>query len=228
MAQSSTYPLEYEYLTSRVLQLIQELVQSRRQLVMTVVARSRPGHNVDVLARTLRYEVDRRASRFTAVQWVPLQFPQLRDRLYANLEYELETQLSPRPGEMMQEMLTRIAPLPSEASQRILWLDWGSFRDAPDDRRRLTHHEMQIWLQFCSDFLTVHCPRGVRIVSYLAIEATSNDGLDDFLAGQRQESWCKRPEMRLRTLLLDPEDDGGPGNTDEPTTGRHSQPAALR
>ena len=205
MTSESTAPppsLDTEGITNDVIERIQQLVQSRRQRIQALVGFGPLGHGVDVLWRELRYEIDRRASQFTAVQWVPLQFPQLRDRLYANLEYELETQLAPRPGELMQQVLARVAPLPSEANQRILWLDWGSFRASTDKGqwRNLTHHELQIWLQFCSDFLTAHCPRGVRIISYLALETAEIDELREFLASQQQEAWCKRAEFRLKTL----------------------------
>lgn len=193
---------DHEELTTRVLGVIQKLVKSRRQRVLAAVGYGDVGQDLDLFWRELRYEVDRRASQFTAVQWVPLQFPQLRERLYGNLEYELETQLVPRPGEVMQQVLERVAPLPSEASQRILWLDWGAFVVPPTDRRSLNQHELQIWLQFCSDFLTAHCPRGVHIVSYLALETADSDALREFLTAQKKESWCKRAEFRLEMLPL--------------------------
>lgn len=201
---SATSELERESITTRALEHIRQLVESRRQKIMALVAYGQPGHEVDILWRELRYEIDRRASRFTAVQWVPLMFPQLRDRLYSNLEYELETQLGSRAGEVMQQVFERIAPLPSEASQRVIWLDWGWFCAPPSSRRKLTHHELQIWLQFCSDFLTAHCPRRVRIVSYIAIETAKPDELSEFLTEQRNESWCKRAEFRLKTLAFSP------------------------
>ncbi|MCG8418754.1 MAG: hypothetical protein MJE77_12525 [Proteobacteria bacterium] len=186
-----------------LLDYLRQLTQSRRQQVLAIVAYGLPGRNVDMLRQGLRYEIDRQAERFTAVQWIPLHFPQLRDRLYGNLEYELETQLAPRPGEVMQEVFERVAPLASEANRRVLWLDWGLFHAPPSAKRELTLHELQTWLQFCSDFLTAHCPRGVRIVSYLAIEAEDCDQLGEFLIAQKDETWCKRAGFRFKSLALD-------------------------
>ncbi|MEM9492850.1 MAG: hypothetical protein AAGC55_27120 [Myxococcota bacterium] len=203
MASESTHHQSFAASAEEALRdFIAQFTRSRRQQVTALVAYGSPGIGLEQLWNELGRSVLGKLAPQIAAQWVPIHFPQLRERLYADLEYELQTQLAARPGEVMQDILTRIAPPDSTPGLRILWLDWGVFGEAIGHRRRLSHHELQTWLQFCSDFLTVHCPPNVRIVAHLAIESDDRAGLEAFLDQQRAEPWCRSAEFRLKSLPI--------------------------
>ncbi len=55
---------------------------------------------------------------------------------------------------------------------------------------------------FRSPELGIHCPDGVRLVSYLAIETetSKHKRLNQTLREDRRQPWCRRPEFRLSVL----------------------------
>ena len=99
-----------------------------------------------------------------------MQFPESREALRRDLEYELREQLQADEGEPVKQLLRRHAPRYDGKGRPILWLDWGVFGPRSGQQASLNSSQLGEWLDFTSSFLRQHCPDDIRIVCSLAFE----------------------------------------------------------
>lgn len=144
-----------------------ELVGSDSLRVMVLVPYASPGNRLDLLHEQLQDHCEYQLGDRLAITVKPLQFPESRDDLCRNLEYELNTQLEVGPGEPPQHLLRRHVPRTPGETRPVLWLNWGLFGDRNPS---LKPSELTAWLNFAAGYLTQNCPADLRIVCYAAVE----------------------------------------------------------
>ncbi len=183
---------------------LKELVRSDKRRVMALVAYAAPGNLLGSLHEQLRHYLELEVADVAEINWPPLQFPENRQNLQSNLEYELGLQLAPDDYEpVIKFVLRRHAPrVTGTGKKAVLWLNWGIFGDGANHQMALKPSELETWLRFSSSFLCSHCPDDLRIVSYVAIEAKSDklERLAQILQQYGWQNWCRHPAFRLSAL----------------------------
>jgi hypothetical protein len=182
---------------------LKELARSDSRRIMALVAYAAPGNLLDALPEQLQHYLDLELADLAEINWRRLQFPNLRDNLQQDLKEELKLQLRADSGESVGQLLRRHAPRVVGSGKRaVLWLNWGIFGQGTDQQQPLDRYQLEQWLQFCSDFLSSHCPTDLRIVCYAAIELAeaNHQRLAETLRQCGWQPWCRRPEFRLSVL----------------------------
>lgn len=144
--------------------------------VLCLLGRGPPGEEVGqlggILARHLRPQVEAHGGA-----WTPRDDPRRRPlplespvRIRAALEARLPdaADLSARLERLATEALGRTRARP------LLWLDCGT-RAAPRD------DEIGLWIAFAHEVLAPHCPDGLQIVWFLAVEAEDYEAIGELV-----------------------------------------------
>ncbi len=182
---------------------IKELARSDSRRVMALVAYGAPGNQLNALCEQLRLYLELDASEFVDINWRNIQFPEQRERLRRDLEYELKIQLETDNNEPLKHLLRRHGPrVIGSAKRGVLWLNWGVFGQEIDQQPPLSGQHLGEWLRFSSEILGSHCPPDRRIVSFVAIETAKpkHKRLLYILKDHRSRPWCRSPVFRLTWL----------------------------
>ncbi len=180
---------------------LRELVRGDGFRTLALVAYAAPGNAIHSLAAQLEHDLELEVEPFAAIKWRRLEFPQRRTQLREDLRHELHLQLEAEANEVTQHLLRRHAPKALRPGRRaVLWLDWGCFGEG--HQPPLSPPQLGEWLRFSSEFLTVHCPADLRLVSFLAAEAepARHQRLRKVLADQESEPWCQSPAFLFTAL----------------------------
>jgi len=182
---------------------LKEFIRNDKRRVMALVACATPGNLLGSLHEQLRHYLELEVIELAEINWRQLQFPDNRQNLQRDLEYELPLQLQADETEPVKYVLRRHAPRVIGAGKKaVLWLNWGIFGNGPDRQTALKPSELETWLRFCSSFLCNHCPDDLRIVSYAAVEADNAklERLAQLLQQYGWQNWCRHPAFRLNVL----------------------------
>lgn len=180
---------------------LKELIRSDRQRVMALVAYAEPGNLLGSLPDQLRHYLELELIDLAEVNWARLQFPDNRQQLQKDLEYELSLQLQADDNEPVKHLLRRHAPrVIGTGKKAVLWLNWGIL--GTFGKHNTLVAELEAWLRFSSDFLCRHCPDDLRIVSYAAIRAEGPElaEIDRILEDYSWQPWCTQPSFWLNVL----------------------------
>lgn len=172
---------------------VNELLTVGAQRVEAIIAYAAPRNHLDQFSRQALDYLDRRKVEYRRV---PVQLPARRGPgLRAALPEELRQQLSARDGEDTTALLRRWAG----PRNRLLWIEWGCHQ-ASD----LKPADLLQFLEFTSAELTRDCPRDLRIVSFIALEAPRDK--HPTLAEKIGEAAVRLFTDRFRCSLLPPLD----------------------
>ena len=180
---------------------LRELVRGDGFRTLALVAYAAPGNAIHSLAAQLEHDLELEVEPFAAIKWRRLEFPQRRTQLREDLRHELHLQLEAEANEVTQHVLRRHAPKALRPGRRaVLWLNWGCFGEG--HQPPLSRPQLGEWLRFSSEFLTVHCPSDLRLVSFLAVEAETarHQRLQEALAHEENEPWCQSPAFLFTAL----------------------------
>ncbi len=189
--------LDRDHQKSLVRKHLEELVRSGSRRVMALVPYAAPGNSIPALWEQLRHDLELSLSHLAEIRWLHLELPARRPNFRRDMEEELKLQLNAVPNEPVRSLLHRHAPRAVGPGRKpVLWLDWG----AVGGHVRLDAGSLAEWLHVSSEFLVIHCPDELRIVSYLPQEIPAVD-YDDFthqLQELRRRHWT--PAFRLSEL----------------------------
>jgi hypothetical protein len=195
--------LDRDHQKALVRKHLEELVGSGSRRVMALVPYAAPGNSIPTLWDGLRHDLELSLSHLAEIAWVRVQFPEGRSNLRTDLEEELKLQLGAQPNEPVPYLLRRHAPRAVPPGRKpMLWLDWGTFGNAPGLQAELKVEHLEAWLRFSSEFLGTQCPADLRIVSYAALEVPDSayEKTAAQLQEQRRQPWCRTPTFRLSEL----------------------------
>ncbi len=179
-----------------------ELARSDTRRVLALVAYAPAGNSINSLWEQFRHHLDLELGN-AEIAWLTLKFPIARSQLRLALEDELKLQLRADAGEPVPHLLRRHGPAAVTGGKRpVLWLNWGVFGPRPDQQAKLTSEQIGEWLGFSSQFLGVHCPDDLRVVSYLALEVETSQHrrLQTALQEHRREPWCRTPLFQIKVV----------------------------
>ncbi|MCP4655444.1 MAG: hypothetical protein GY856_08500, partial [bacterium] len=179
-----------------------ELARSDTRRVLALVAYAPAGNSIDSLWEQFRHHLDLELD-VAEIAWLRLKFPVARSQLRRALEDELKLQLQADAGELVPHLLRRHGPAAvTGGKRRVLWLNWGVFGPGIDQQAQLKSEQLGEWLGFSSQFLGVHCPDDLRVVSYLALEVepSRHSRLQAALQEHRRQPWCRTPLFQLKVV----------------------------
>lgn len=157
-----------------VLRELGPLVRRLDRKVLVLVAYAAPGNRLELLSETLVNYLEGEASHYAALLPHKVEFPVPLDDLATTLPHQLREALDHQAGESDGAMLRGRVPVSLERDRTpVLWLNWGTFGDPPRHQRKLGLKALREWMDYCVGHLAPACPRDVRIVSFVAIEADS-------------------------------------------------------
>lgn len=179
--------LDRDHQKSMVSKHLEELVRSGNRRVMGLIPFAAPGSSIPALWEQLRHHLELSLHHLVAIRWFHLELPTRGPNFRHALEEELRLQLGAAPNESNQSLLRRHAPKAGTGRKPVLWLDWG----AAGGHAQLDEESLDDWLRVSSEFLVVHCPDELRIVSYLPQEVptTDHDSFTLLLQGLRDRHW---------------------------------------
>lgn len=173
----------------RVLMEVSKLMDSPSRSVLALVGTGGPGLGAASLGDQLKESLERALMDRAQLRWknnlqlYPTDLDIPPDLAWAeHLESSLESQMGKPLGEHPEQFLTLLAPPPIDPKKRkLLCLDWGTL-----DQSQGAHRQRLIegWLDFCRQYLAVHGPKRVLIVSLLTLEVPDEEypGHQQFLS----------------------------------------------